>query len=85
MIQFVAIKCKTCNSKWRLALPLNDNQIESLAAICTCGNIIVGNYKSRILKIKSEFSKMNYLSNGGFDFLDYSEEELEKLANLPLE
>lgn len=85
MIHFVAIKCKACNSKWRLALPLTDNIIESLAAICSCGNIIVGNYKSNLLKKNPDFSKMFYLSNGGFDFLDYSKEELEKLTKLPLE
>ena len=85
MIHFVAIKCKVCKSKWRLALLLTDNQIESLAAICSCGNIIVGNYKSILLKMNPEFSKMLYLSNGGFDFLDFSKEELEKLPNLPLE
>ena len=85
MIHLVAIICKACKTKWRLDLPLTNNTVESLAAICTCGNIIVGNYKSAMLKKNSEFSKMNYLSNGGFDFLNYSREELEMLPKLLLE
>ncbi len=85
MLHSIAIICKSCKSKWKLDLPLTENQIEYLAAICSCGNIIVGNYKSKQLNISSTFLKSNYLSNGGFDFLDFSKDELKKLTNLPLE
>ena len=85
MLHSVAIVCKSCKSKWKLDLPLTENHIESLATICSCGNIIVGNYKSKLLSIDTSFLKTNYLSNGGFDFLDFSIEEVEKLTKLPLE
>lgn len=89
------IQCKQCDRKWRLELPLMGNAVEVFATICDCSAIIVGNYNhSKQLDLTSDQVSVNnslfnrnekYLSNGNFDVLVITHDELKKLPNLDLE
>lgn len=90
----VAIQCRDCLKLWRIQIPLTGNTVEVIASICECGAIIVGNYNAKLIEEEREGIKIlnpeialdeKYLTNGNFDFLELSPEELEKLPVLALE
>jgi hypothetical protein len=69
------------------------NVVEAFAAVCSCSNLIVGNYNHRehkkILAQSSQLTELQlkriYLTNGHFKILDYTNEEKQKLAKLEAE
>lgn len=93
-IHTVGIKCRSCDTRWKIQITLTKNQIESFATICECGAIIVGNYNKSIgnledgkieVKNKNIAHNKRYLSNGQFDFLQLDNEQLDNLPLLDLE
>ncbi len=86
----IAILCKSCDSNWRLSIPISGNNIESFATICPCGAIIVGNYNYSLdidSNIDSKFISKNqkYLTNGQFEVLNLSDAKINQLPILELE
>lgn len=93
----VAIQCRGCQKLWRLQIPLTGNKVEVIASICECSAIIVGNYNAKLIEEEKKGRKTlnpentvismddKYLSNGHFDFLEMSPDELKKLPVLALE
>jgi len=90
----IGISCRKCGSQWRISVPLTGNQVEAFATICPCSAIIVGNYNAKIIedeitgiKIRNPAISLDekYLTNGQFDVLQLSEEELKQLPELALE
>lgn len=88
----IAILCKSCDNKWSLHIPLSGNRIEAFAAICDCSALIVGNYnyhQHQLLTPQKDDSKRLqkeiYLTNGHFEILDLSQEEIASLPSLSIE
>lgn len=90
----IGIECRDCDDRWRIVIPLTGNVVEVFATICPCGAIIVGNYNtSKVrdnqvgIRIQNEAISKDekYLANGNFDFLDLTEDEIQKLPQLSLE
>ncbi|MCE7733361.1 MAG: hypothetical protein GPJ54_00690 [Candidatus Heimdallarchaeota archaeon] len=87
----IAILCKSCNNKWSLQIPLSGNRIEAFAAVCDCSALIVGNYNyydHQIMTQNNDFKgsqKKIYLTNGHFEILDLSKEEIISLPSLSME
>lgn len=90
----VGIECRKCGKQWKIRIPLTGNAVEVIATMCECGAIIVGNYNSKLIeKEKNQTSVTGdsiskdekYLTNGHFDFLELSEEDLKRLPELALE
>ena len=88
----IAILCKSCNNKWSLQIPLSGNRIEAFAAVCDCSALIVGNYNyhdHQIVKTQDgdlkDYQKKIYLTNGHFEILDLSKEEINDLPSLLIE
>jgi len=88
----IAILCKSCKNKWSLRIPLSGNQIEAFATICDCSALIVGNYNyyqhqhiKTNYKVAKELWKKIYLTNGHFEILDLSIDEIQSLPSLLIE
>lgn len=88
----LAILCKSCKNKWSLRIPISGNQIEAFATICDCGALIVGNYNfilhQQIIAQNNnfeEYHKSIYLTNGHYEILDLSENEIITLPSLSVE
>tara|TARA_A100001234_G_scaffold107144_1_gene94124 strand:+ start:645 stop:932 length:288 start_codon:yes stop_codon:yes gene_type:complete len=90
----IGIKCRQCDTKWKLHIPLSGNNVDVFATICPCSAIIVGNYNSVLIKEDLEGIKITnqaisndqkYLTNGHFDILDISPENINRLPELSLE
>ncbi len=88
----IAIKCKSCQTLWSLNIALSGNHVEPFATICDCGALIIGNFN--FLEFQSiQNSKSNevysknkiYLTNGHFEILQMTENEILNLPNLELE
>ncbi len=69
------------------------NVVEAFAAVCSCSNLIVGNYNhiehkkilAQSIQLSEQLLKRIYLTNGHFIILDYTDEEKQKLAKLEAE
>ncbi|MDH5402875.1 MAG: hypothetical protein OEZ01_09060 [Candidatus Heimdallarchaeota archaeon] len=82
----VGIQCKKCKELWRVELKSEGGHISVFAAICTCSAILVGNYDTSIDEIKNnDTMRKKYLSNGSFEYLLLSEDELQMLPFLDIE
>ncbi len=88
----IAILCKSCNNKWSLRIHLSGNRIEAFAAICDCSALIVGNYnyhQHQLINSQKDDSealhKKIYLTNGHFEILNLSDEEISSLPSLLIE
>ncbi|MHA2089636.1 MAG: hypothetical protein ACW98K_02155 [Candidatus Kariarchaeaceae archaeon] len=89
----IAIRCKSCRSEWEMDIAISGNVVEAFAAVCSCSNLIVGNYNyaehkkilAQSIQLSEQQLKRIYLTNGHFTILDYSREEKKKLAKLEAE
>lgn len=90
----IGIECRSCGEQWRLNIPLTGNKVEVFATMCPCSAIIVGNYNAVLIKeersgtvVRNEAISKDekYLSNGHFDVLEATGEQLQNLPELSLE
>lgn len=85
------IKCKSCNEKWMIQIPITHTNIEAFAGICDCGAIIVGNYNYEYHKhlefsdeLDKDVIKKIYLTNGHFRIILQNHQEIDKIRKLDL-
>ncbi|MHA2028619.1 MAG: hypothetical protein ACW99A_01085 [Candidatus Kariarchaeaceae archaeon] len=88
----LAILCKSCKSQWSISIPITKNHVEVFAAVCDCGALIVGNYNYELhqsikssLDVSEYLQKKIYLTNGHYEILELTHEEIQTLPSLALE